>query len=296
MFPTYLKPHQLEFKLWPPLFSEIPDPPKNLWLTGTLPPVEFRYLTIVGSRKYSTYGQTVCQKLIAPLAGLPIVIVSGLALGIDGIAHQAALDAGLKTVAIPGSGLDFSVLYPASHRLLAQKIVEAGGTLLSELPPNETPAKHTFPKRNRLMAALAQVVLVIEATDKSGSLITARLALEYNRDVAAVPGPIFSTGHAGGNELIRQGAIPITKADDLAEIFGLSLISTPDRADLELSTDEKFILQQLEKRATKIDDLVVNTGWPVDKIRVLLSMLEIKNLIFLQGDMVNTKLTTSKQS
>ncbi len=296
MCPAYLKPKLLEPELWPPLFSEIPDPPQKLWLTGTLPPVEFHYLTIVGSRKYSTYGKTVCQKLIASLSGLPIVIVSGLALGIDGIAHQAALEAGLKTVAIPGSGLDFSVLYPASHRTLARKIVEAGGALLSELPPEEKPAKHTFPRRNRLMAAMAQVVLVIEATHKSGSLITARLALEYNRDVAAVPGPIFSTNQTGTNELIRQGAIPITEAGDIAEIFGLSLIPTPDETSLDLSDEEKLLLRQLENSAVKIDDLVVNTGWPVERVRTILSLLEIKNLVFLQGDIVNTKLTVSKQS
>ena len=166
---------------------EIPEPPKQLYIEGTLPPPNTVLLAVVGSRKYSSYGREACEELIAGLAGSPISIVSGLAIGMDTIAHKAALGAGLHTIAFPGSGLDRKVLHPRSNIHLAGQIVKSGGALVSEYEPTFPAAVYTFPRRNRIMAGLVKAVLVIEAGEKSGTRITARLATEYNREVLAVP-------------------------------------------------------------------------------------------------------------
>ncbi|MEA3398962.1 MAG: DNA-processing protein DprA [Patescibacteria group bacterium] len=196
---------------------EIPHPPKVLYTRGKLPSKEYTYLTVVGSRKYTKYGQEICKKLIAGLKDKKIVIVSGLALGIDTIAHRTALENGIKTLAIPGSGLDNHVLYPKQNRNLAQEIVDNDGCLLSEMKPNEKPTAYSFPQRNRLMAGISKAVLIIEAQEKSGTLITARMAVDYNRDVLVVPGSILSNNSSGNNKLIQQGATPITCSEDILE-------------------------------------------------------------------------------
>jgi DNA processing protein len=190
---------------FPSALHEIPQPPTELYLRGTLPdPTQFYYLAVVGSRKYTQYGREATERIIAGLKGYPICIVSGLAMGIDGIAHRSALDAGLPTVAVPGSGLDPSVIYPRVHANLAREILENNGALLSEYEPTLRAAPWTFPQRNRIMAGLCQGVLIVEAEEQSGTLITARLALDYNRNVFTVPGSIFSATSKGTNKLIKQ--------------------------------------------------------------------------------------------
>jgi len=211
---------KLSKKEFPSQLFEIPEPPKEFFVRGEMPSNDSVLLTIVGSRKYSSYGRDACETLIAGLVGYDIVIVSGLALGIDTIAHKAALGAGLKTIAVPGSGLDDKVLYPSTNRLLAKDIIEKGGALLSEFAPDFRATIWGFPQRNRIMAGLSQATLVIEAEEKSGTLITARLALDYNRDVLAVPGSILSQGSRGTNQLLRQGATPITSSEDLLGALG----------------------------------------------------------------------------
>lgn len=206
----------------PELIRMIPDPPEKLWIEGELPdPDTYRYLCVVGSRRHSAYGRQAVEELVGGLAGHNICIVSGLALGIDSIAHRAALDAGLPTIAFPGSGLDRSVLYPQPHLELAEDILSAGGALVSEFEPLIACQIWTFPQRNRLMAAISHATLIIEAGEASGTLITARLALDYNRDVLALPGQIFSPLAFGPNRLIRDGAIPVTSCDDILEALGL---------------------------------------------------------------------------
>ncbi len=177
---------------FPEKLKQIPDAPKKLYVEGVLPSEDTKILAVVGARKHTPYGKEACEKLIAGLAGYDICIVSGLALGIDAVAHKAALDAGLKTIAVPGSGLDRSVLYPITNKRLAEEILHAGGALLSEFEPKTIAAPWTFPQRNRIMAGLADAVLVVEAELQSGTLITSKYATEYNRDVLAVPGSIFS--------------------------------------------------------------------------------------------------------
>jgi DNA processing protein len=204
-----------------PLMNEMNDPPKALWIAGKLPSPGVKMLCVVGARGYSAYGHEVCTSLINGLTGYPVCIVSGLAMGIDTIAHEAALAAGLQTIAFPGSGLSYEVLYPQRNRHLALHILEAGGALVSELPPDTRPAPFTFPRRNRLMAGSSHMTLIIEGNDRSGTNITARLALDYNRTVCAVPGSIFSPLSHAPHELIKGGAYPVTRPKDVLDLLGI---------------------------------------------------------------------------
>lgn len=266
---------------WPAALLETPEPPQQLWIEGELPEPHFIYLTVIGSRKYSNYGREVCEKLVAELSHLPIVIVSGLALGIDTIAHKSALQNNLKTIAFPGSGLDRQVIHPHTNKKLADQIIEAGGALISEFDPTYPAGLHTFPKRNRLMAGLAKATLVIEAGERSGTLITARLALDYNREVLAVPGSIFSLGSLGTNRLIRQGATPVTGGDDVAEALGFERRDT-DQLSLKLeslSPTERQIIELLQIEPLSRDDLIRTLALPISEANSLLAVMEIKGLI-----------------
>jgi DNA processing protein len=276
MTPDEYPIHELDV---PPLLREIADPPQRLHIRGTMPSGTPRYLAVVGSRRYTPYGKQVCERLIAGLRGCPVVIVSGLALGMDGIAHQAALDAGLTTIAIPGSGLSDSVLYPATHRKLARDILESGGALISEFAPDFRATPYSFPQRNRIMAGLSHAVLVIEAEERSGTLITSRLATEYNRDVLAVPGPVHSKTAAGPHMLIKKGAALIAESTDILEALGLEATSAEtDTVPSDLSPDEALVYKLLatpKGRQVLIDE----SGLDVSRANVLLSSLEIKGLI-----------------
>lgn len=285
---TSIEPDKFPLKL-----TEIPQPPKQLWLAGNLPnDRQFKYLTIVGSRRFSQYGQEVCARLIAGLVGQPIVIVSGLALGIDSLAHQKSIEVGLPTVAIPGSGLDPKVLYPRSNLRLAQKIIEAGGALMSELSPTTKAAYYTFPRRNRIMAGLSDATLIIEATEKSGTLITAKLALDYNREVLTVPGSIFQLSCSGSNQLIKTGATPITSSSDILEALNLNpSTNRKNTADLltDLATPEELeIFNILETEPMSRDDLVAKSKLDTAEANVLLSHMEVKGLIKEVGGLFTT--------
>lgn len=269
---------------FPPLLREIPQPPKQLYVRGTLPdPSQFYYLAIVGSRKYTNYGREVAEQIIAGLAGYPICIVSGLAMGIDGIAHRAALDAGLPTLAIPGSGLNDRVLYPRTHHRLAHEILESGGALLSEYEPELEAAPWTFPQRNRIMAGISSGVLIIEAEELSGTLITARLALDYNRNIYTVPGSIFSAPSKGTNGLIRRGATPITSSHELLDELGFAIPEQSDSGarplDLTLFTpDEQAVLLLLDEPCAR-EDILASLDTPPSQILSILTVLEIKGVI-----------------
>lgn len=269
---------RLAQKDFPRGLLEIPDPPRRLFLRGALPEADKLLLTVVGSRKCTRYGEEAARAIITGLAGYPFAIVSGLALGIDGIAHRAALEAGLEAVAIPGSGLDDSVLYPRAHLRLAHNILDSGGALLSEMEPCERAAPHTFPKRNRLMAGMSGATLVVEADERSGSLITARLALEYNRDVLAVPGTIFSRSSRGTNALIRDGATPVAAAEDVLRHFGLESAGRTISDANPLPPNERLLLECLCEPRSR-DELVKMLKLPVSEVSVLVTELEVKGLI-----------------
>jgi DNA processing protein len=278
----------LSSKEIPPRLKEITDPPKTLYIRGALPSTEYAMLAIVGSRKHTAYGKDVVTSLVRGLRGYPVAIISGLALGIDGLAHKAALDAGLPTLAVPGSGLDWNVLYPRNHERLAKEILEAGGGLLSEFSPETPAAPWTFPKRNRIMAGLADAVLIIEAEEQSGTLITARLAMEYNRDVLAVPGPITSTTSRGPNALIRDGAIPILSPTDILDALGISAQETPEHhpellASLSEKEQEAYLLLSLPLER---DALFNSLELSPEHGNILLLELEMKGLIRTYGGLV----------
>lgn len=270
---------KLELEEYPPLLRQLSRPPKDLYAVGELPPSHYIYVTFVGARKNSDYGKKVCETLIGGLRGLPIVIVSGLAFGIDTIAHRAALKNNLKTIAIPGSGLREDVIAPWAHQNIAREIVESGGALLSPFPPETPGADWTFPARNEIMAAISHATLVIEARKESGTLITARNALNFSRDVFTVPGSIFSDLTEGPHDLIRQGARPITNCAELIEALGFKSKTNGKQTDYSgLSADELKILEILADPAAR-DSLLQKTGMEIGRLNTLISLLEIKGLV-----------------
>lgn len=260
----------------PTSLKEISDPPQRLYIRGELPKEDSLFLAVIGSRANTEYGRTICKDLIKGLAGTNVVITSGLALGIDSIAHRAALDAKLKTVAFPGSGLNEEVIYPRTHIGLARQILDSGGALLSEFEPNFRATPYCFAQRNRLIAGISSAVLVIEAAERSGALMTARLASEYNRDVFAVPGPIFSSASKGANKLIKTGAALIRSPEDLLEELGIK--KEDKNIELDLNDDEKKVFDLL-KEAKERDGLLKELNMPVNEANVLLSSMELKDLI-----------------
>lgn len=270
----------LEKENIPKALREIPQPPKKLYLAGRLPPEETVCLAVVGSRKCTTYGKDACRKLIAGLKGYPIAIVSGLAVGIDAVSHEAALEAGLFPIAFPGSGISEKAFYPNSNLRLAERIVEAGGCVISEFPPEMKAELYTFPMRNRLMAGFSKATLIIEAQEKSGTLITARLALDYNREVLAVPGPINSENSKGVNKLIKAGATPITCSEDILEALGFKIDETKKQESLfaDASPEEKAVLKLLAEPKER-DDLIREMKIGTAEANALLSIMEIKGLI-----------------
>jgi len=273
----------LEDANFPALLREIPDAPEKVYYRGVLSPRGTKCLAVVGSRNYTNYGKQAVESLIGGLRGHPISIISGLALGIDGLAHRAAHDASLYTLAVPGSGIDDSVLYPHRHRALASAILEAGGGLLSEFEPTFKATTWSFPQRNRIMAGLAHAVLVIEATQKSGTLITSRLATDYNRDVLTVPGSIFSEHSYGPHMLIRLGATPVSRSEDILEALGIEK-ADPREATLpaDLSPLELRVLELLHEPKER-DEFIRTLGIPTHEAASLLMQMELKSLIIDTG-------------
>lgn len=257
---------------------QLPDAPDKLFIQGDLQTVAKRKLvTIVGSRTCSNYSKQITKKLIRDLSPYPVCIVSGLALGIDAVAHKAALESHIPTIAFPGSGLDPSVLYPRSHANLAREIISQGGVLISEYEPLTKAARWTFPQRNRLMAGISDLVVIIEAREKSGTLITARLAVEYNKDVAVIPHPIDNVHAIGSNKLMQEGAYPILDYTDILSLLGLS-IDEKVSVEHELNTKEQIIYDLLQAPVTK-DVLYEQSKIPYMEFIQILSVLELKNIV-----------------
>jgi DNA processing protein len=282
------KIERIEENELPSQIKEIPEPPKGLFIVGNMPlNEEYKFLSVVGSRKYSNYGADACRKLIMELKSYPVVIVSGLAFGIDTIAHETALEAGLRTIAFPGSGLSERVIYPRSNYRLAKKIIEHGGCLLSEFSPDEVAQPYYFPQRNRLMAGLSSAVLVIEGDEKSGTMITARLAVDYNRDVLAVPGSIFTSNSRGVNRLIQQGAVPITKGEDILHALNIKIKEEiQQNLSIENCTDEEREILSIMSEPKERDEIFRTSHLSHTKIGALLTALEIKGFIKESGGVI----------
>ncbi|HSB35263.1 MAG TPA: DNA-processing protein DprA [Thermoanaerobaculia bacterium] len=275
-----LAPEDAEF---PRLLREIPRPPRRLWLRG-LPLGTRPAVAVVGARRASRAGLAAARHLAAGLAKAGVVVVSGFARGIDAAAHRAALETGGTTVAVFGCGLD--VCYPAEHAALLEDLV-AGGTAISEFDPGERPLPYYFPVRNRLIAGLSRLVLVVEAAEKSGSLITARYAADFGRDVAAVPGPILTDGCAGSNALLKDGAILVRDVEDvLAELEEPALVRPATRTGLrapvpppDLDPDAAAVLAALDAEEPRdADALVAATSLSASRLSSALVRLELEGL------------------
>jgi DNA processing protein len=259
---------------FPPLLAAIHDPPPGLFLRGVSEPalLSRTCVAVVGARACSAYGSQVARRVGRELASAGIVVVSGLARGVDAEAHRGALDAGGPTVAILGCGIDRD--YPAAHRELARRVAESG-LIASEYPPGVEPAPWRFPARNRIVAGLSAATVVVEARERSGALITADFALEEGREVFAVPGEITSGLSRGTNALLRLGATPMTDPADVFEALG---IEPEPAAPLELSEPAVALLAALEAAPASADELVRVTGLPPGTAAAALAELELAGL------------------
>lgn len=333
---------RLTFNEYPLLLRQIEQPPKFLDLTGApIPSDDYKFLCVVGARNFTEYGKDTCKHLIAGLKDYPIVIVSGLAVGIDSIAHEVAMENGLKTISFPGSGLKESSIYPPSHLNLAKRIIETGNTLLSPFEPDQGSTLWTFPARNRIMAGISHATLIIEGRVGSGTLITAEHAINFNRDVLIVPGSIFSETSYGPHLLYKEGAIPVTTPREILVALGLEEPEPPivkvkkkrpwygnNRNDLKnnhslnllqkrsvtlnqqkdlnifnqqsnrsnqqtfapsihLSDEERAIIEALRFSPLTTSALIEKTSLSVVKLSIILSKLELQNLIKQNSGLIN---------
>jgi len=271
---------------YPKLLSEIYYPPQLLYYKGRILKEEFS-IAIVGTRKFTIYGKQIAEEFSSNLANNNLTIISGLAIGIDAIAHDSAIKAGARTIAVLGSGLDKKNIYPSSNRYLAEKIVASGGAIISEFPIGTPPLKHHFPQRNRIIAGLSLGVLVVEAAEKSGALITARFALEQNREVFAIPGNIKSLYSFGPNNLIKQGAIPVTSPKDILNALDLGEIKNyiSNKKIIPETKEENMIYTNLNYEPKHIDELIKLTGLNTSVINSTLTIMEMKGIVKNLGGM-----------
>ncbi|HNZ51542.1 MAG TPA: DNA-processing protein DprA [bacterium] len=276
-----IKNNQANF---PKLLNNIYHPIPQLWYRGNLALAnQNNLLAVVGSRQSSWYGQLIINRLLDHHITSQLVIVSGLAVGIDSLAHQASLNSNNPTIAVLGSGLDSNSIYPPSNWQLAEKIVNSGGLLLSEYPPGQSARNYHFPQRNRIIAGLSAAVLVIEAAAKSGALITAELALQEGRTVLAVPGNINQTLSAGTNKLIQLGAQAILDSTDLAIALDLPQSTSYSKTNLPI-TDCHLALLKLLTKPLSLDELLQITHQSVSQISQQLTDLELGGHIKQQAD------------
>ena len=277
----------------PPLLAEIPDPPALLYVWGDVRLLCQPAAAMVGSRNHTAYGAEAARLLATGVAARGAVVVSGMARGIDAVAHAAALDAGGRSVGVLGNG--FGVVYPAANRTLYERMV-ASGCLVTELPPGERPRAHTFPRRNRLISGLAGVTVVIEAAANSGAIITADAALEQGRAVLAVPGPITSPTSQGCNKLIQQGAKPALCPGDVLEELGLPAPQTPGHGPgvgqpmralpPDLGPLQRTLWEALAAESQHVDALVAGAGVDAGEVLTALTELELRGLVRQEPGMV----------
>ncbi|OGZ64107.1 MAG: DNA protecting protein DprA [Candidatus Staskawiczbacteria bacterium RIFCSPLOWO2_01_FULL_40_39] len=264
-------------KNYPASLKKIPDAPKALYYRGNFIANE-ACVGIVGTRRPSPYGQQATISIAKGLVDSNITIVSGMAPGIDTFAHRTCVENGKRTVAVLGSGLDEESIYPQSNMQLSRDIIKHGGCLISELPPGTKGSKFTFPRRNRIISALSLGILVIEAKEKSGSLITANYAKQHKKKLFAMPGPIFSLNSKGPNGLIKNGATLVESANDILEALHLAPIK--EQKDLLAgNNEEQVILNILKEEAMYIDNIIEKTKLQASLVATTLALLEISGKI-----------------
>lgn len=258
---------------YPPLLRETKSPPKKLYWRGERPDIPL--VAVIGSRRPTPYGEQVTDMLVRDLATAGLGIVSGLAIGIDALAHRAALEAGGYTLAVLGNGIDS--IRPATNQKLGEKLLRSGGAIISEHPPGTSAQTFSFPARNRIIAGLSLAVIVTEADAHSGSLITSNFALQYNRRVMAVPGSIFNPRSAGPNNLIRSGAIPVTSAQDILDALDMTTTAKlkKPRAVGPASAEEAAIIKLLNTGITNSDELIRRSNLGAAQFAQVISLMEI---------------------
>lgn len=263
---------------YPHLLKEITDPPIILYYQGEYDHWwDWRSVAVVGSRRMTGYGKVVTEKIVRELVFGSVTVVSGLATGIDTQAHKTTITEGGKTIAVLGGGLNS--IYPSENNYLAKQIIEKGGALISEYPPDYASMPGNFPARNRIISGLCLAVIVVEAALDSGSLITAKLALEQGRDVYAVPGPITSEVSKGSLMLIKEGAKLLVDTEELLDELGVTIAQQPSTSGIDLSLEEKQVVDLLENEQKHIDVITRELGWTAAKTAATLVKLEIIGLI-----------------
>jgi DNA processing protein len=269
---------------YPRRLAELDQAPPVLYVRGELVPEDEWAVAVVGTRRITHYGQQAAEQIGGFLARNHITVVSGMALGVDTAAHEAALQAGGRTIAVLGSGVDH--LYPPQNRRLAEKIM-AQGAVISDYPLGTIPEAANFPPRNRIISGLSLAVVVVEAGAKSGALITANFGAEQGRDVFAVPGNIFSAGSKGTNRLIAQGAHPLLNPEDLMDVLNLKLISEHQTAQRALPADatEAKLYELIGDDPIHVDQIRTLAGLPIEKVSATLALMELKGLIRQVGGM-----------
>lgn len=261
-------------KNYPRLLKEIPDPPLWLFYRGNLKALRRASVSVVGSRKVSGYGKAVIDSLFPDKILSQLTTISGLAYGVDKLIHQASLACQQPTVGVLAGGLD--AIYPVDHHSMAEKIIATGGLLLSEYPPLSRPRPYRFPVRNRIIAGLSRLTVVVEAAIKSGSLTTAKSALDYNRDIFAIPGDITRVNSEGTNFLISQGATLFASPRQLARYFGLR----SSRKNTALDSELQSILELVSDDSLSLDNLTAVTDRPIEVVLALVTQLELLGMLY----------------
>jgi len=268
-------------KNYPKILNQAFNAPAVLFYRGNIDLLQSNSIAVVGTRKYSNYGKQVLPEIIKPLVKNNLTIVSGLALGIDALAHSNTLESNGNTIAVLGSSLDKANIYPTSNRYLADQILNKGGLLISEYPINTIPMKHHFPTRNRIISGISLGTVVVEAGESSGALITAKYALEQNREVFAIPGPIQAETSKGTNNLIKQGAKPVCTVEDILEELNIEKIEeySENKKVLPSSPVEQKIIEVLNSEPRHIDKIVKQTNLSPSEINSNLTIMEMKGMI-----------------
>jgi len=273
-----IKTIEISDKKYPASIKKLSDAPKVLYYRGTLPTPKEICVAVVGTRRPSSYGEQVTFQITGELANAGITIVSGMAPGVDTFAHRACVERKRKTIAVLGSGLDENTLYPQENVELSRQIVNNGGCLISEYPPTKPGMIHQFPARNRLVVALSRGVVVVEAKEKSGSLITARLAKLQHKKLFAVPGPIYTLNSKGPNKLIKEGATLTESAQDVLDVLGIEC-STPDVEHSAENPEEELVFAALAEGSLYIDAIIKKTKLSAPVVGSTLALMEISGKI-----------------
>ena len=261
---------------YPENLKTIPKPPPILFIRGEIVPEDSNAVAIIGTRRPTEYGRSVAWNFAKELASHGFTIISGLAMGIDTNAHRGALEAGGRTIGVIGCGIDR--VYPSSNKRLAQMIADGNGAVISDFPPGTPPLKYNFPLRNRIISGLAKGIVAVQAASRSGVFSTVNWALDYGRDVFAVPGNITVRQSEGTNRLIKDGAIPVTSPEDILNYFGFST-SVKEEKEVELPGDEQRVFDAIGDEGARIEEICDATGFKPQQVNSILLLLELKGFV-----------------